>query len=1075
MSISRPTQGDGSAEDPFRVTDDWNVCTRIGKEVILIGCSDARDCFSVDEILQELIIQSSRKDLNSLENDAESSKMLEIDFFEISLLPTVNVWLQFNHCIVLVTPRLVSSHAGMRFVDKLCCKVSEVTFDLFDDSLSVAHILPIYSKDVSRSWLQCSLPSLGCRVPLSADVRSALGLIQAKKKRSTQSLALEFTMHADEFTSFEHIWPVDKPTEIIDVRNHDKMAILFSEDAAENGIYVFAACPSPIDHLCGYRIVAVNGKAIGKEVFEEYLMIPTSKSVAFEVQQPLISGSTVFEKIKTIEKDTEIIKEYFLEKILHLTLRERKQLIRKTLFSHIQQYQEQQMTTVSHCLGVPPNLRRLLMLGSLDGFSWQEYQLLHEFSINFPDVFWKELCQDFWYYGNERYVIMKSFTDNVDVAFMPGTTTNLCANLLDRNIEDKKRGNEIALYFYLLTGNVREYTYIQLKQCVCRCAAFLQAKGIKHGRGENDKKDIVLLFLPKCAERIIYLLACFRIAVPVGVVHPETSARKLINQMKRCCCSVIVTSQGEGEEGTNPFKELKEVMGTFNDFWIKPKLKPKVIISHCFESGLHTDSLIGETAPCFCHPSPAMSELDGNSTIVQADAESPLFFAFTRGLTGKCKTVEHATFGYMVYTEVSFRYILDFCLKDKEKPDVCFCTDDLAWIYGMTAGLCGPLLCGGTTVMYQGSLAKQCQEPRHSFNAEILTEIVEKFGVTHLCTVPKGVLEFVDYVSKNCGRLLTQLKVLTSAGAPFTQNLHNEIVVFLRKHHLRFTDVWWQTETGSFVMGCPANIGENPEDKRDLLPFYGINAELKTNVKNGRRIHTKAWENAGGVKDEGEMCFTQPWPGCVRKFLGDEGDEQFMKIFDLEEFGEKDRHAFRSGDWVEMYERNPFQIRVLARVEELIQVGDSQQQCVINAAEVEELLLPVVDVPRYRTLIDRRPKFLWNATAVAVSQSKQSGLCISVEFTQPLLEGYMESLASNDIEELEDYVKGNFFDLGPNAVTTLALFNEVPIEAETGKKNRYCIQQTLAEESNIKREITVRGRDPPDTFTVVILWIHSPL
>lgn len=73
------------------------------------------------------------------------------------------------------------------------------------------------------------------------------------------------------------------------------------------------------------------------------------------------------------------------------------------------------------------------------------------------------------------------------------------------------------------------------------------------------------------------------------------------------------------------------------------------------------------------------------------------------GSTGVPKTIEHTTAGYMVYTAVSSKYVLDFNLGDKgcqveKKSDVCLVTADLGWSYGMTVGLCGTLLNGGTTV-----------------------------------------------------------------------------------------------------------------------------------------------------------------------------------------------------------------------------------------------------------------------------------------------------------------------------------------------------------------------------------------
>ena len=87
-------------------------------------------------------------------------------------------------------------------------------------------------------------------------------------------------------------------------------------------------------------------------------------------------------------------------------------------------------------------------------------------------------------------------------------------------------------------------------------------------------------------------------------------------------------------------------------------------------------------------------------------------FYFRSGTIETSKTVEHAAFGYMVYTAVTYRFILDFGITfdDGVINDVSFCTTDLAWIDGMTAGVCGPLLCGGTAVMVRYTINHRCTQ-----------------------------------------------------------------------------------------------------------------------------------------------------------------------------------------------------------------------------------------------------------------------------------------------------------------------------------------------------------------------------
>eukprot|EP00118_Oscarella_pearsei_P014381 m.122888 g.122888 ORF g.122888 m.122888 type:complete len:466 (+) comp37805_c0_seq5:1001-2398(+) len=390
----------------------------------------------------------------------------------------------------------------------------------------------------------------------------------------------------------------------------------------------------------------------------------------------------------------------------------------------------------------PSTLPRLLTLACVVGLKAKEYEILHKFSTQYPEIFWKQFCEEFKYSGKEKYVIKKTFEkigNTIDAAFMPGTVLNVCYNMLDRNISEKGYGEKLALRFCFENGDEQSYTYKELRLCVCQCARFLRSQGIQHGNGSR-----VLLFLPKCPERIIYLLACFRIGVPVGVVHPSTSEKLLADQIKHSQCSVVVT--GRGISGGDPSVEYKKLVRSKGD-WLAQGTR--VLFPDCSKFDFTNEKVTSLTVPCFCCP-PQREKEAVEFESAEFDAESPLFFVFTSGSTGRSKTVEHAAFGYMVYTAVSFRYILDFNLSAGSRTeDVCFCTSDLAWLYGMTVGLCGPLLCGGTTVIYQGSFLPilSCPSPDEDqhFKADVMAEIIAKCKVTHFCTVPTGVVDFMNY------------------------------------------------------------------------------------------------------------------------------------------------------------------------------------------------------------------------------------------------------------------------------------------------------------------------------------------
>nr|WP_236712511.1 AMP-binding protein [Serratia symbiotica] len=60
------------------------------------------------------------------------------------------------------------------------------------------------------------------------------------------------------------------------------------------------------------------------------------------------------------------------------------------------------------------------------------------------------------------------------------------------------------------------------------------------------------------------------------------------------------------------------------------------------------------------------------------NAEDPLFILYTSGSTGKPKGVLHSTGGYLVYADMTFKYVFDY-----HDGDVYWCTADVGWVTGL--------------------------------------------------------------------------------------------------------------------------------------------------------------------------------------------------------------------------------------------------------------------------------------------------------------------------------------------------------------------------------------------------------
>lgn len=83
--------------------------------------------------------------------------------------------------------------------------------------------------------------------------------------------------------------------------------------------------------------------------------------------------------------------------------------------------------------------------------SMDQYHKLHKLSLENPEEFWAEVAKQF--HWEDPPIANKFFSYNFDVRkgpisvkWMDGATTNICYNLLDRNIRNGKADN-IAFYW----------------------------------------------------------------------------------------------------------------------------------------------------------------------------------------------------------------------------------------------------------------------------------------------------------------------------------------------------------------------------------------------------------------------------------------------------------------------------------------------------------------------------------------------------------------------------------------------------------------------------------------------------
>ncbi|GIX72379.1 acetyl-coenzyme A synthetase [Caerostris darwini] len=115
--------------------------------------------------------------------------------------------------------------------------------------------------------------------------------------------------------------------------------------------------------------------------------------------------------------------------------------------------------------------------------SIEDYHKLYKVSVDNPDIFWKQIANEFaWKTKPNKNCCSYNFDPTkspVQIKWMEGGETNVCYNALDMNVLNGL-GNKIAFYW---EGNDiherKSVTYRQLLKMVCKFANVLKDKGVK--------------------------------------------------------------------------------------------------------------------------------------------------------------------------------------------------------------------------------------------------------------------------------------------------------------------------------------------------------------------------------------------------------------------------------------------------------------------------------------------------------------------------------------------------------------------------------------------------------------------
>uniref|UniRef100_A0A672HR64 Propionate--CoA ligase n=1 Tax=Salarias fasciatus TaxID=181472 RepID=A0A672HR64_SALFA len=473
-----------------------------------------------------------------------------------------------------------------------------------------------------------------------------------------------------------------------------------------------------------------------------------------------------------------------------------------------------------------------------------------------PAEFWADVAKDFFWKTRHSGRFLDYNFDvtkgDVFVKVMEGASTNICYNLLDRNVHERRLGDRVAFYWEgNEPGDELKVTYRQLLLRVCRFANVLKAQGVKKG-------DRVSIYMPMVVELVVAMLACVRIGAVHSIVFAGFSAESLCERILDSQCSLLITADGfyRGDKLINLKLLADEALQKCRDkgFPVKKCIVLKHLRSARWE--FLTEGLRGDGGNS---PGPRPFQVPWNPDVdlcwhalVRAapdecepewcDSEDPLFILYTSGSTGKPKGVLHTLSGYMLYTAATFKLVFDH-----QPDDVYWCTADIGWITGHSYITYGPLANGATSVLFEGL-------PTYP-DVGRMWEVVDKYRVSKFYTAPTAIRLLMKYGSEPVFKR-DSLKVLGTVGEPINPEAWHWYYSVVGDKRCPIVDTFWQTETGGHVLTpLPAATPMKPGSA--TFPFFGVVPAILN--ESGEEL-----EGPG----EGYLVFKQPWPGVMRTVYG---------------------------------------------------------------------------------------------------------------------------------------------------------------------------------------------------------------
>ncbi|HYU66690.1 MAG TPA: propionyl-CoA synthetase [Jatrophihabitantaceae bacterium] len=449
------------------------------------------------------------------------------------------------------------------------------------------------------------------------------------------------------------------------------------------------------------------------------------------------------------------------------------------------------------------------------------YRETFEASLSDPAGFWGEQAGLVDWFTAPRQVLDDSRAPYF-YGWYPDGVLNTCYNALDRHVI-AGRGDQAALiYDSPVTSTKRTFTYAELLERVGAFAGALRQLDVSVG-------DRVLIYMPMVPEAVIAMLACARIGAVHSVVFGGFAAHELAVRIDDAQPKVIVSAScGIEPSRLIEYKPLLDKAIELSSHTPqacvvlqRPQAEASMTEGRDIDFGVAMKAGAAAPAPC-----------------AKVGATDPLYVLYTSGTTGKPKGIVRDNGGHAVAMAWSLASIYDI-----HPGQVWWAASDVGWVVGHSYIVYAPLICGATSVLYEG-------KPVGTPDAGAFWRVIAEHRVEGLFTAPtafRAIKKEDPQAALLASYDVSSLRNLFLAGERLDPDTYEWATSVLG---VPVVDNWWQTETGWPIAGNPRGL--------EPLPLKPGSPSVPVPGYDVRVLDERGEEVAAG--DEGAICLKLPLP-----------------------------------------------------------------------------------------------------------------------------------------------------------------------------------------------------------------------